>query len=76
MPVIDAKVIRGHLDNKTTLELCDDYEHLSESERPMPWAQQALSDVLFERDEAAWVEWQLGGNLFGRSMPHRFFGLI
>ncbi|MFI8815694.1 MULTISPECIES: hypothetical protein [unclassified Streptomyces] len=74
--MIDAKVIRSHLNHKTTLELCDDFAHLSKSERPMPWAQQAISDALFERNETAWFEWQLGGDLFGRSMPHGFFGLV
>jgi alpha-D-ribose 1-methylphosphonate 5-triphosphate synthase subunit PhnH len=76
MPVIDAKVIRGHLQGKTTFELCEDFEHLSKSVRPMPWAEQAISDVLFERDSVAWLQWQLDGDYFGRSMPHRFFGLV
>jgi hypothetical protein len=74
--VITAAVIRDHLTNKTTQELCDDFEHLSKSERPMPWAQQAISDVLFERNSVAWLQWQLEGDYFGRSMPHRFFGLV
>jgi hypothetical protein len=42
----------------------------------MPWAEQTISDVLFTRDETAWFLWQLEGDLFGRSMPHRFFGLV
>ncbi|QJS09123.1 hypothetical protein HKX69_05990 [Streptomyces argyrophyllae] len=73
---IDAVAVRGHLAEKTTQELCDDYRHLVNSKRRMSWAEQAISDALFERNEVAWVEWQLGGNLFGPSMPHRFFGLI
>lgn len=72
---IDEKAIRGHLVNKTTQELCDDFEHLVKSARRMSWAEQAVSDALFERNEVAWVDWQLGGNLFGPHMPHRFFGL-
>lgn len=76
MPVIDARVIRGHLHDKTTLELCDDFQHLRKSARPMPWAEQAVLDVLFERNSAAWLEWQMDGDLFGRSMPHKFFGLV
>ncbi|MEV0471023.1 hypothetical protein [Streptomyces prunicolor] len=74
--VIDARAIRGHLVGKTTQELCDDFEHLVHGKRRMTWAEQAISDVLFGRNEVAWVEWQLGGNLFGPTMPHRFFGLI
>jgi len=73
---IDAKAIRGHLKSKTTLELCDDLMHLRESARPMPWAEQAISDVLFDRNEVAWCDWQMGGNLFGPERPHRYFGLI
>lgn len=76
MAVIDAKVIRSHLGGRTTQDLCDDFEHLVNARRPMPWAQQAIADALFERNEVAWIEWQLGGNLFGPTMPHRFFGLI
>lgn len=73
---LDAGAIRGHLEGKTTLDLCDDFQHLRKAARPMPWAEQAISDVLFARDETAWFEWQMEGNLFGRAMPHRFFGLI
>jgi hypothetical protein len=73
---IDIAVIRSGLEGKTTLELCDDYEHLRKSARPMPWAEQTISDVLFTRNETAWFLWQLEGDLFGRSMPHRFFGLV
>ncbi|MFF9649717.1 hypothetical protein [Streptomyces sp. NPDC014622] len=77
VPILDAKVIRGHLEDKTTLELCDDFMHLRKSERPMPWAEQAISDALFARNQLSWFAWQLDGNgFFGPSRPHRFFGLI
>jgi hypothetical protein len=73
---LDAGKIRAHLTSKTTQELCDDYEHLANSKRRMPWAEQAISDVLFERNEMAWFDWQFTGNPFGPVTPHRFFGLI
>jgi hypothetical protein len=73
---IDIAVIRSGLEGKTTLELCDDYAHLRKCARPMPWAERTISDVLFERDEVAWFMWKCDGDLFGRSMPHRFFGLV
>lgn len=73
---IDAAAIRGHLGAKTTQELCDDYVHLVNSKRRMRWAEQAISDALFERNDVAWCEWQMGGGLFGPYRPHRFFGLI
>ncbi|MFF4245195.1 hypothetical protein ACFYY2_12060 [Streptomyces sp. NPDC001822] len=76
MATIDIAVIRTGLEGKTTLELCDDFKHLRNSTRPMPWAEQAISDVLFGRNETAWFEWQLEGDLFGRALPHRYFGLI
>ncbi|MVO87456.1 hypothetical protein GPA10_22495 [Streptomyces sp. p1417] len=46
------------------------------SSRPRTWVEQALSDELFERDEVAWVEWQIGGNLFGPERPHKYFSVI
>ncbi|MFE5542738.1 hypothetical protein ACFQ71_02850 [Streptomyces sp. NPDC056534] len=73
---IDVAAIRRHLENRTTLELCDDYKHLTQTARRMPWAEQTISDVLFERNAGAWFEWQLEPRLFGEPMPHRFFGLI
>ncbi|MFC9591553.1 hypothetical protein ACFTUC_17405 [Streptomyces sp. NPDC056944] len=76
MAHIDATIIRQHLGNRTTLELCDDFEHLTKSSRRMPWAEQAISDALFERNENAWFAWQFEGNLFGPPMPHRAFGLV
>ncbi|MFG3176549.1 hypothetical protein ACGFZC_15995 [[Kitasatospora] papulosa] len=76
MATIDIARIRNGLEGKTTLELCDDFEHLRKSARPMPWAEQAISDVLFARDESSWFLWQLEGDLFGRALPHRFFGLV
>ncbi|MER6102432.1 hypothetical protein ABT115_08895 [Streptomyces sp. NPDC001832] len=76
MAYVTAAVMRGHLAAKTTQELCDDYEHLVDSKRPMPWAEQAVSDVLFERNQLAWLEWQMEGGLFGFPKPHRYFGLI
>jgi hypothetical protein len=72
---IDAVAVRGHLAQKTTQELCDDFEHLVQSPRRMPWAEDAITSELFERNEVAWIEWQMEGNLFGAAMPHRFFGL-
>ncbi|MGV9693404.1 hypothetical protein ACWDUX_30350 [Streptomyces sp. NPDC003444] len=74
--IVDAAVIRRRLEKRTTLELCDDFEHLSKSSRRMPWAEQAVSDVLFSRNETAWFSWQFDGNAFGPPMPHRYFGLI
>jgi hypothetical protein len=73
---IDVAAVRGHLDSKTTLELCDDYQHLRKSKRRMPWAEQAISDALFARNQLAWFEWQMEGGLFGYPRPHRYFGLI
>ncbi|MFK0231182.1 hypothetical protein ACIQUL_36060 [Streptomyces sp. NPDC090303] len=69
-------MIRRHLGSRTTLELCDDFEHLTKSSRRMPWAEQAISDALFKRNSNAWFSWQFEGNAFGQPMPHRFFGLI
>jgi len=73
---LDARKVRSRLDGKTTFELCEDFVLLVNSPRRIVWAEQAISDVLFERNEVAWVEWQLGGQLFGPARPHRFFGLI
>ncbi len=74
-PTVDVAAIRRHLDKKTTYELCDDFEHLTNSKRRMPWAEQAITDALFTRNEAAWLEWQMSGNTFGPAMPHRFFAV-
>ncbi|MFB6654866.1 hypothetical protein ACFCZ4_06785 [Streptomyces microflavus] len=76
MATIDIAIIRDGLGRKTTLELCDDYAQLRKCERRMPWAEQAISDVLFTRNETSWFLWQLEGDLFGRALPHRFFGLV
>lgn len=76
MAHVTAVVVRGHLDAKTTQELCDDFEHLKQCARPMPWAEQAISDALFHRNEVAWFEWQFSSHAFGVPMPHRYFGLI
>ncbi|MGW5773144.1 hypothetical protein ACWEVY_28830 [Streptomyces longwoodensis] len=74
---IDATAVRRLLENRTTQELCDDYEKLVTSSRRMPWAEQALSDALFARNEFAWFAWQFTGNPFSCPvMPHRFYGLI
>lgn len=73
---IDIAVIRRGLERRTTLELCEDYAHLKKCTRRMPWAEQVISDVLFARNENAWFLWQLEGDLFGRALPHRFFGLV
>lgn len=72
---LDAVAVRKHLTTKTTQELCDDFEHLVKSPRSMAWAEEAVSDALFERNSVAWLEWRMGGNLFGQEMPHRFYGL-
>ncbi|MFJ7328999.1 hypothetical protein ACIQVN_22505 [Streptomyces cyaneofuscatus] len=42
----------------------------------MPWAEQVISDVLFVRDETSWFLWQMDGDLLGRALPHKFFGLV
>ncbi|MEU6765933.1 hypothetical protein ABZ916_25885 [Streptomyces sp. NPDC046853] len=72
---VDVAAIRRHLDKKTTLELCDDFEHLTKSTRRMPWAEQAVTDALFTRNETAWLEWQMSGDLLGPAMPHQFFAI-
>ncbi|WP_435270956.1 hypothetical protein [Streptomyces sp. 1222.5] len=72
---LNAVEVRKHLTSKTTQELCDDYEHLVNSKRRMPWAEHAITSVLFERNQVAWLEWQMEGHAFGIPMPHRFFGL-
>ncbi|MFI1530015.1 hypothetical protein [Streptomyces griseus] len=76
MATIDIAIIRDGLGRKTTLELCDDFAQLRKCERRMPWAEQAISDVLFTRNETSWFLWQLEGDLFGRALPHKFFGLV
>ncbi|MFD4608250.1 hypothetical protein ACFWOT_09050 [Streptomyces sp. NPDC058440] len=75
MATLDAVAVRRHLTQKTTQELCDDYEHLANSVRRMPWAEQAISDVLFERDNDKWFEWRMQGEAFGPAMPHPYYGL-
>ncbi|MFF8629716.1 hypothetical protein [Streptomyces werraensis] len=72
---IDATAVRRHLSQRTTQELCDDYEKLTNSSRRMPWAEDAIVRELADRDEKAWFEWQFTGNPFGPVMPHRFYGL-
>ncbi|MER6382123.1 hypothetical protein ACWDBP_39775 [Streptomyces sp. NPDC001233] len=72
---MDAVMVRQHLTTRTTQELCDDYEHLVNSKRRMPWAEHAITSALFERNQVAWLEWQMDGNLFGPPLPHSFFGL-
>jgi hypothetical protein len=36
------------------------------------FAARMVSDLLYQRNETAWWEWMLAGNLFG-SDPHPFF---
>ncbi|MFI0553456.1 hypothetical protein [Streptomyces scabiei] len=72
---IDAVAIRRHLSQKTTQELCDDFEHLVNQPRRLTWAEDAISRELSERDNLAWWAWQLEGNAFGPALPHMHFGL-
>ncbi|MET7984592.1 hypothetical protein [Streptomyces sp. NPDC005281] len=72
---IDAVAVRGHLAQKTTQELCDDFERLVKSPHRMAWAEDAIIAALLPHNGAAWLEWQMEGGLFGPAMPHRFFGL-
>ncbi|MGW2710755.1 hypothetical protein ACWC4J_17445 [Streptomyces sp. NPDC001356] len=73
---LDVAAIRRHLEGRTTLELCDDFVNLVNAKRRMSWAEQAISDALFARNEVAWLSWQMDGSIFGPARPHRFFGLI
>ncbi|MEV3860685.1 hypothetical protein AB0J38_41050 [Streptomyces sp. NPDC050095] len=73
MTVRKAEVL-DYLKNRSTKELCEDFAELVSLNRRMTWAELAVSDVLFERNELAWIEWQLGGNLFGPELPHKYYG--
>ncbi|WP_157876546.1 hypothetical protein [Streptomyces graminilatus] len=72
---MNAQLLVEHLRKRTTLQLCEDYTAMSQGD--VEWhkiAARMISDVLFERDQMSWFEWQLDGSgLFGPADPARFF---
>jgi hypothetical protein len=74
--VMDAAAISRQLLSKTTQELCDDYWNLVNSKRRMGWAERAVEDALFARNEVACLEWMIENSGLIPCRPHRFFGLI
>jgi hypothetical protein len=70
---VNAQLLFEHLNKRTTLQLCDDYSAMSAGDADwQKFAARMVSDLLYQRNETAWWEWMLAGNLFG-SDPHAFF---
>ncbi|WP_340376637.1 hypothetical protein U5640_16965 [Streptomyces sp. SS7] len=72
---VNAQLLMEHLRKRTTLQLCEDWWAMSKGDAD--WhkvSARMVSDILFERDQVAWFEWQLDGSgLFGPSNPTNFF---
>jgi hypothetical protein len=71
---INAELLSEHLRKRTTAQLCADYVHMAKGEADWhKFTTQMISDILLERNEVAWWEWQTESHLFGVPDPLRFF---
>jgi hypothetical protein len=71
---VNAQLLLEHLRKRTTLQLCEDYAAMSQGAADWhKFAARMISDLLFERNEAAWWSWMLAGHAFGVDDPTRHF---
>lgn len=53
---IDAVAVRAHMAQKTTYDLCEEYERLVKGSAPL-WMLDAVERVLADRNRDAWNAW-------------------
>ncbi|MFJ9900221.1 hypothetical protein ACIQPR_43525 [Streptomyces sp. NPDC091280] len=71
---MNAQLLEQHLRKRTTLQLCDDYVAMSKGTADWhKFTARLISDLLFERNQLAWFDWQLDGGMFGQADPQQFF---